>query len=161
MGNLVDTFIISSKYEWMNRINFPTDKDLQAILKAVPEKYRIMLRALMVKFESLDRIMDNRDCDMAYEIFNAVDPYQTDNVMFLNRYRGDCLQQVIRKTFYETLLIIENDYNEEKYNFFIVVYSNHIIVEEHWSACLSEEQVVHKVVGSSEHAILNIHNLRH
>ena len=161
MGNLVDTFIISSKYEWMNRINFPTDKDLQAILKAVPEKYRIMLRALMVKFESLDRIMDNRDCDMAYEVFNAVDPYQTDDVMFLSRYRGNCLQQVIRKTFYDTILIVENDYNEEKYNFFIVVYSNHIITEEHWSSCLSEEQVVHKAVGSSEHAILNIHNLRH
>ena len=34
--------------------------------------------------------------------------------------KGDCLQHVLRKIFYDTLLIIQNDYNPFKYDYCIV-----------------------------------------
>ena len=140
MSCLVDTFILSSRMRWMPIINNPSDIDMQMMVQAVPPKYRMMFRALLVRFNSLDIIMDNRDCDASNRIFQVADPYQTGDVKFWDRYRGDCLQQIIRKVFYDTLLIVENDYNPEKYNYFICLQSNLVISKSHWATCRSDDQ---------------------
>jgi hypothetical protein len=148
MGCLVDTFVVVSKYAWMNGINGSSEKDLRDILNAVPDKYRMMLRALLVKFESLDAVLENRNTDHAGKVIKAAEPYETDEVKFIHRYRGECLQQIIRTTFYDTLLILKNDYNPDKSNYFIILRSNEVITEEHWNSCMAEEQVfLRKVVG--------------
>jgi hypothetical protein len=47
----------------------------------------------------------------------------------------DSLQHILRKTFYDTLLIIKNDYNPYKYDYFIVVLSNEVISEHEFELC--------------------------
>ncbi|MFC1591225.1 hypothetical protein ACFL43_01745 [Thermodesulfobacteriota bacterium] len=160
MGNLVDVFILSSRYEWMSRVNRPSEHNLQQMLRAVPEQYRMMLRALMVRYESLDRVMDNRDSTHFADVKRTAEQFETDMIRFSDRYRNDCLQQVIRRTFYDTLLIVENDYNPYKYNCFFVLQSNLVISQAHWAACPSEEQAfVGKVVGSLQQSGYNVHRL--
>ncbi len=160
MSCLVDAFVITSKYKWMHIINYPTEKDFHTILKAVPEKYRMMLRALMVKFKSMDLIMDNRNPENAMKIMKAAEPYQIEDIRFHDRYRGKCLQQILRITFYDTLLIVENDYNEAKYNYFICLKSNHVISQSHWASCMSEDQsFVQQTFRCLEKSGSNVHAL--
>lgn len=148
MGCLVDTFIIASKHKWMEAVDHPTEKSLKEMLSAVPEKYRIMLRSLIVKFKNLNRIMDNRNSHIAWQVMKAAEPYEGDTVSFTSRYRDECLQQVLRVTFYDTLLIVENDYNEEKYNYFVVLNSNNVISANKWKMCPSDDQTfVRQVIG--------------
>jgi len=68
---------------------------------------------------------------------------------YSQRYRGNCLKQVLRKIFYDTLLIIENDYNPYKYNEFIVVGSSKIMTEIEWCGKKSvEEEFTEKAIKS-------------
>ncbi len=150
MGCLVDTFIITPKRHWMHRTDCPDEKDLRKIINAVPFKYRMMLRALMIRFTSLDVIMENRDTGHAGEVMQTAEPFETDDVCFEHRYRGECLQQIIRMRFYRTLLILENDINPEKYNYFIVCSSDQVICEDQWHRHLPHEQVfINAVFGNT------------
>ena len=150
MSNLVDTFIICSKFEWMERINNLTDINKKIMLNLVPDKYRDMFRALLQRFDSLDSIMDNhRNPYWLDEVYGTAEKYETNDVMFSNKYRGDCLLQVIRMTFYDTLLIVESDYNENKHSYFIIVHTNHVISQSHWERSIPKEFVfTENVVGS-------------
>ena len=139
MGNLVDTFVIAPKFEWLEALDSPEGENLTLILKAVPEKYRMMLRALLVRYASLDAIMENRDHVHALRVFEAAEPFETDSIKFTDRNRGECLQQVIRKVFYDTLMIAEDDNNPDKYNYFICLRSNLIISERQYESGPSEK----------------------
>lgn len=138
MGNLVDTFIITPKKQW-ERLLYMKDGN-ETIVSYVPLPYRPMLKRLLDTFGYMDRIMDNRDYEMAYAVWKTARAFEKDGVAFRRRYREDCLQQVIRTTFYDTLLIIENDYNPEKYNYFVVVHSRDIVSEQNWRSHISEDQ---------------------
>jgi hypothetical protein len=82
---------------------------------------------------------------MGIEAFLVASEYETEGVKFSDRYRGECLQQIIRKTFYDTLLIIENDFSLEKENRFIVVNSNQVLTEEQWEKNIPGDQAfLHK-----------------
>jgi hypothetical protein len=129
MGNLVDTFVLAPKSAWIEALDCPDNENLNLILRAVPQKYRMMLRALLVRYGTLDAIMENRDHVHAIRVFEAAEPFETDEIKFTDRSRGECLQQVIRKTFYDTLMIVEEDCNPDKYNFFICLRSNQVISE--------------------------------
>jgi hypothetical protein len=109
-------------------------ENIDEIVKMVPEKYKMMLYPLINRFNCLDFIMDNRsDYERTIEVTLVASRYITKYVKFSDRYRGECLQQIIRKTFYDTLLIIENDFNQDKFNYFIVLRSNNVITEEKWA----------------------------
>lgn len=88
----------------------------------------------------MDRIMDNRDYEMAFAVWKTARAFEKDGVAFRRRYREECFQQVIREIFYDTLLILENDYNPEKYNYFVVVHSRDIVSEKNWRSHMSEDQ---------------------
>lgn len=66
--------------------------------------------------------------------------YETAEIKFSSRYRGECLQQVLRKTFYNTLMIIQDDFNQDKCNQFIVVMSDSVITEAQWEKDIPEDQ---------------------
>lgn len=127
MGNLVDTFVLAPKSNWIEALDCIDDENLNLILRAVPQKYRMMLRALLVRYGTLDAIMENRDHVHALRVFEAAEPFETDEIKFTDRNRGECLQQIIRKTFYDTLMIVEDDNNPDKYNYFICLRSNQVI----------------------------------
>ena len=129
MGNLVDTFVLAPKSTWIEALDCIDNENLNLILRAVPQKYRMMLRALLVRYGTLDAIMENRDHVHAIRVFEAAEPFETDEIKFTDRNRGECLQQCIRKTFYDTLMIVEDDYNPDKYNYFICLRSNQVINE--------------------------------
>jgi hypothetical protein len=132
MGCLVDTFIITPKQEWRDAAAITNDIDIQKILPYIPQYYHRLLSALLQEFESLNIIMDNRDKEKTLEVLYRARDFETEGVWFSDRRRGKCLQQAIRKAFYDTILIIENDYNPYKYDQFIVVLSNEVVTESKW-----------------------------
>jgi hypothetical protein len=129
MGCLVDTFIITPKPQWRDIASLT---DIHKMLPYIPQSYHRLLSALLQEFESLNTIMDNKDKERAFEVFFMAREFEKDGICFSDRRRGPCLQQILRKTFYDTLLIIENDYNPYKYDLFIVVMSQEIITELKW-----------------------------
>lgn len=137
MGNLVDTFIITPKKQWERPLYF---EEKEIIISHVPLPYRPMLKALLDTYGYMDRIMDNRDYEMAHAVMETARSFERKGVVFRRRYREECLQQVVRTIFYDTLLIIENDYNPEKYNYFVVVHSRHIVSEKQWQSRMPEDQ---------------------
>jgi hypothetical protein len=138
MGNLVDTFIITPKKEWAQLLY--AQENTGAIVPYVPPPYRPMIKALLDTFGYMDRIMDNRDYEMAYSVWKTARSFEKEDVVFRRRYREECLQQVVRTIFYDTLLIIENDFNPEKYNYFVVVHSRDIVSEKEWRSRMPEDQ---------------------
>jgi hypothetical protein len=75
---------------------------------------------------------------MGIEAFLVASEYETEGVKFSDRYRGECLQQIIRKTFYDTLLIIENDFSLEKENRFIVFTQIKCLLRNSWRKIFPE-----------------------
>lgn len=138
MGNLVDTFIITPKKQWERLLYMKDGKD--TLISHVPLPYRPMLKELLDTFGYMERIMDNRDYEMAYAVWKTARPFEKAGVVFRRRYREECLQQIVREIFYDTLLIIENDFNPDKYNYFVVVHSRDIVSEREWQSRMSEDQ---------------------
>ncbi len=132
MGCLVDTFIITPKQEWRDAAAITNEIDIQRMLPYIPQYYHRLFSALLQEFESINTIMDNKNKERTLEVLYRARDFETEGVYFSDRRRGQCLQQVIRKAFYETLLIIENDYNPYKYDQFIVVMSQEVVTESKW-----------------------------
>ena len=138
MGNLVDTFIITPKKQWEQLLY--VQENNETIASCAPLSYRPMLKALLDTYGYMDRIIDNRDYEMAYAVWETARSFEKEVVVFRRRYREECLEQVVREIFYDTILIIENDYNPEKYNYFVVVHSRDIVSEKEWQSRLPEDQ---------------------
>ena len=133
MGCLVDTFIITPKQEWRDAASLTSEIDIQRMLPYIPQYYHRLLSALLQEFVSLNTIMDNKNKERAFnEVLLLARLFEQEGVWFSDRQRGQCLQQVIRKAFYDTILIIKNDYNPYKYDQFIVVLSNEVVTESKW-----------------------------
>ena len=162
MGNLVDTFIITPKKEWAQLLY---REEKETIVSHVPLPYRSMLKALLDTFGYMDRIMDNRDYEMAYAVWMTARSFEKKGVVFRRRYREECLQQVVRTIFYDTLLIIENDFNPEKYNYFVVVHSRDIVSERQWRSRMPEDQsflnkTMESLAANGFHTVMRIDELK-
>jgi hypothetical protein len=95
----------------------------------LPGKYQPLFAAL-IKDISLNDLMDNRDHVRAYDIMAKAMVSEKEGPWC--SHKGECLLHSIRKTFYDTLLIIHNDYNPYKYDYVIVTLSREIISERRW-----------------------------
>jgi len=140
MGCLVDTFIITPKPEWRDAVCLGTKEAVKQLSEAIPFRYRALLNLLMLTSTCLNDLLDTRNRRKTLLIMEVAAFYDFHDVKFSSRYREECLQQVLRKTFYNTLMIIENDYNPDKFNQFIVVMSNEIITEAEWETKSSSEE---------------------
>ena len=127
---LVDTYIITPKKEWRDQAASTTKYDAVCMEALLPEKYRPLFARLIQ--DSLNELMDNRDHVKAYEIMARAMVSGQEGPWYAKS--GESLQQAIRKTFYDTLLIIRNDYNPFKYDYFIVVHSEEAYAEAEWEA---------------------------
>lgn len=140
MGCLVDTFIITPKPEWRDTVCLGTDEAIAQLSEAIPFRYRHLFKVLMATCNCLNMLLDTRDRNKTLAILELASEYESAEMKFSSRYRGECLQQVLRKTFYDTLMIIADDYNPDKFNQFIVVMSDSIITEAQWEKDIPEDQ---------------------
>jgi hypothetical protein len=124
-----NTFIITAKDEWRDEACYMRAEYAARMEFTLPEKYRPLF-ANLIKDISLNDLMDNRDHKRAYEIMAQAMVSGTEGTWYSPH--GDCLLHVLRKTFYETLLIIHGDYNPFKYDYCIVVLSKDVISERKW-----------------------------
>jgi len=127
MGNLADTFIVRLKPEFR-------DAPIEMLMPHIPSQYQPMFTVLWDHYASLEDILDT-DNMARIESMNL--EQASPHVVFAHRYRGECLQQILRQTFFETLLIIENVYSPWKHNFFNVLRKNEaceVRVFQHWQS---------------------------
>jgi hypothetical protein len=117
-----------------------TEEAAKQLSDAVPIRYRPLFDVLILTCNCLNTLLDTRDRNKTLAIMEKASEYETAEIKFSSRYRGECLQRILRKTFYDTLMIIADDYNQDKYNQFIVVMSDSIITEAQWEKDIPEDQ---------------------
>jgi len=111
MGNLADVFIVRLKREYQ-------EPQINALLPLIPQQYHQMFSVLWDHFHSLSEILDSE----SIPLIDTMEYGPTcGNVSFTHRYRGECLQQILRRQFFGTLLIIQNVYSPDKRNMFHVL----------------------------------------
>jgi hypothetical protein len=125
---LVDTFIITPKPDWRDASAYTTADEAIRMETLLPEKYRPLF-AYLIR-ESLNELMDNRDHVKAYEVMARAVVSGREGPWYAKN--GESLQQVIRKTFYDTILVIHNDLNPFRYDYFIVIHSKEVYTEVEW-----------------------------
>lgn len=145
MGNLVDLFVMKLKPEWQERKDECKSRGDEIILNkrmvvAIPVPYRSMLTHLLERY-SLEAIASTeRDREYWGRIWDEASKYETNEIRFARRFRDESLMQIIRKTFFDTLLIIEDHYDSEKQNCFLVTYGDPSS-EEEWAGKKSGDQM--------------------
>jgi hypothetical protein len=118
MGCLVDKFYIKLKPAW------EAVDDFNKIYEQIPPEYHPMFGKLWNEFHNLEDIMSHENVDA---LCGILAPLEKDGVFFFSRYREDCLSQFLRKTFFDTVMIVSNQYNERKLNIFIVLKSSSLL----------------------------------
>lgn len=129
---LVNTFIITPKPEYTDALIITSHLQKITMASLIPEKYRTLFKSIVK--DSVNNIMDNRDHQRAYSIM-AEAMITGYGALWYPDTGADSLQQIIRRTFYNTLLIIKNDYNPYKYDYFIIVLSQEVISEHAFESC--------------------------
>lgn len=140
MGNLVDTFIITPNEASptdINRYTRDPKKRKEEIVNQVGDKYRSMLSFIIDEFMDAKGHFDisyiieptEENWDIILRVTDDLSNFDCD---FDDRYRGDCLRQELRRVFFDTVCIIENDYCINKTNHFKIVGSKDLITEEEW-----------------------------
>jgi hypothetical protein len=99
---------------------------LSNVLERIPGRYHPMMSALWERLGSLEMIQANENDGTTYEI---AAPFidEANDIHFDSRYRESCLKQIIRSTFFDTLITIENAFNWDKANWYVPVKPNQII----------------------------------
>lgn len=111
MGNLADVFVVRLKPEYR-------EQQINTLLPLIPQQYHQMFSVLWDHFHSLNEILDSGNLS----IIDSLDyGPNCGNVSFTHRYRGECLQQILRRQFFDTLLIMQNVYSPNKRNVFHVL----------------------------------------
>lgn len=140
MGNLVDTFILIPKdIDICTYISLHTKYEYKkSMLDLVRDKYVEMLSDLIDmflektgEFSIYNIIQPKNDYDWNL-ILDIVEGSKKYKCNYDDRFRGDCLRQELRRVFYDTICIIENDYNDYKTNKFLIVGSDNVITEYEW-----------------------------
>jgi len=126
---IVNTFIITPKDEWRDEACYTRTQYAAKMELMLPERYRPLFSTL-IKDQSLNDLMDNRDHKRAYEIMAQAMVSDKEGPWL--SHKGESLQHILRKTFYDTLLIIHGDYNPRKYDYFVVALSREVISEKTW-----------------------------
>ncbi len=122
MGFKRDKFVVKLKPKFEN-VTFPE------ILKNIPNKFHDIFSILWNHFQDLSEIIDNNNIDV---VIHLLEDKQTSKTVNLEKYFGlyrstDCLQQEIRKKFFDTVIIIENVYSPHKNNIIQVLKKDQII----------------------------------
>ena len=126
---LVHTFIITPKLPYREALMMTSDSQTCFMAALIPEIYRPLFKRIVK--ESINDIMDTRDHQKAYATMAEAMLTGYGELWYPSK-GTEPLQDVIRRTFYDTLLILRNDYNPYTFDQFIVVLSSEIISEQEW-----------------------------
>ncbi|MFA6448812.1 MAG: hypothetical protein WCX65_05030 [bacterium] len=155
MGNLVDTYVITPKHDVDEKgiHDDYIDRSDSEILEMVTDDID---RAFLTEvFSQGCQVIDlfQRLSEIPEPVWKLIEEYEEKHQSwkFVRRYRQDSLIQRLRKQFFTTLLIVENDYDPDKQNRFVIVRSDELIhlepqpafklmTEEQFSATLPEDQ---------------------
>ena len=163
MGNLVDTYIIAPKKIGDKRteneesliafFDLPLAGDegqfgFEIAKSMLPIRWHRMLTHIAKyahrHYMSIHQFMELDD--QAVKALHAIEKiFGADMSTFDHRFRGECFRQVMRRTFYDTLLIVENDIDPEKTNRYIVLRSSQIITEDDLKGPSEDEKGVNSV----------------
>ena len=143
MGNLVDTYIITQKKEWVEVLNGPEQKEFDKIINAIPVDYQPMMRDLLLHFD-MDTIMRN-----SYQIMVSTESpaarlarsWEVENVVF-DVGRERCLKKIIRTTFYDTLMVAVNDNNENKSDYYHIISNMHDMEVLYPTTCGNNKRLI-------------------
>jgi len=146
MGNLVDTFIITPKYTVDDKgmhDDYIDRRDSEILEMIENETDRAFLfEAFTHGIQIID--LFQRLSAIPEPVWKLIEDYEEKHKSwkFVRRYRQDSLLQRLRKQFFTTLLIIENDYDPDKQNRFVIVRSDELIQFETQPAIklMTEEQ---------------------
>lgn len=130
MGCLVNFYVITPRDEWLEVITVPNAHNFIRMQNAIPQKYHGMFHRLINKYRFLEQIIDNRDRDHFMKVNEVASQYETEDVRFDCRYCDESLLEVIRKTFFKTLFALRDDFNWDKFNYYMVVLSEDVMFEE-------------------------------
>ena len=129
---LIHTFVITPKPEYREALMVTSHLQKSILAALIPEKYRTLFKSIVK--DSVNDTMDNRDHQKAYATM-AEAMLTGHGALWYPDNGADSLQHLMRRTFYETLLIIKNDYNPYKYDQFIIVLSQEVISEHEFESC--------------------------
>ena len=102
MKRLIDIFYIRIKDEF-------TDADWSKLDELIPNEYKCMFSILWNEFQGLEEILSNENIEKVLNTITINRHKIVEKVEFFSRYRGeDCLQQILRKTFFNTVVILQN-----------------------------------------------------
>ena len=123
MGFKRDKFVVRIRPEF-------EETALPEILKAVPEKFHRITSKLWNHFQNLPDMINTENYNSIFKILE--ESGRNWGIDDLSKYFGiyrskDCLQQVLRENFFDTLLIIQNVYSQYAINLFQVVNKDQII----------------------------------
>lgn len=98
---LADQFIIRLKPDYKFETN------LDDVIKLIPPKYRKMFSVIWNEFQNFEEIMSASNLQ---KIICLVKDIETEEEKFTYKYRivCECLQSIIRDTFFDIILIIRN-----------------------------------------------------
>ena len=132
--SVVNTFIITPKPEWRDAACLTTYEAKGVMAHMLPVKYQPLFKSLVK--DSLNDVMDNRDHKKAYSLLAEAMLIGGSETWYA-KDTDDCLLHVVRKTFYDTLMILRGDYNPCKYDYVIVTLSKDVISERTWEATVN------------------------
>ncbi len=130
MSNLVDTFIMIPKEEEginLKKVVLEDRRDYNNMFHLIVRKMKIVCLNQFFERDNIESIC------------NLLEEEGYSSRQFIARWREDCLLQYLRRRFFKTILIVENDYDPEKLNRFIIV-TGDVISEEAWGSNLPEAQ---------------------
>ncbi len=128
MGNLVETYVLKQKEDFVELIH-DQENQLIELSKSIPLEYHEMFQGIC-GIINLNQIMEvSKNDHVLYLLLRRIaDRYAP--LLFDSRFRETCLKSLIRKAFYDTLLIVENDCNEMKFDCYVIVDSHSKIITE-------------------------------
>jgi hypothetical protein len=117
MANKCDMFYVRLKSEY-------ADMDYDKIYNEIPERHRAMFAALWNHFQNLPDIISNKNHNVVVSILSGMEKNSRDSInitdllfQFYGLYRNtSCLQHVIRSTFFDTVLVIQNTISYHRFN---------------------------------------------
>ncbi len=128
MGNLVETYVVRQKKDFVEMLH-NQENCIEQLSTYIPNDYRKMF-AGMCEVISMNQLLEVSKNDHVLYLLLRKIAEKYEPLLFDSRFREGCLKSLIRHAFYDTLLIVENDYNEMKFDYYVIVDSNSTVIKE-------------------------------
>jgi len=145
VGNLVDTYVITQKKEWVEVMSGPDKEEKDKIINAIPADYQSMLKALLTHFD-MDTIMRNSHQVLVAQLTPVQElarKFEEEDIdVTFDIPRRWCLKKILRTTFYDTLMVAVNDNNENKTDYYHIISNMHDMDVMYPTTCGNNKRLI-------------------